>query len=101
MTRYIFTLLFAFYLQITTLIFVLFFRWSQHVLCLAQHAGAYHHVLLLHGLGHGPRVPEVHLVEEVSDQHTNGKFSQSAKKKRVTFSRNNQLPENSKYGFIS
>lgn len=41
----------------------------------AQFAGARHHVYLLHDLRHGPRLPEVPLVEEVHDRHSTGKCS--------------------------
>lgn len=52
----------------------------QHVLRAIEHLCTHRYVLLLHGRGHGPRVPKVHLVEEAFDDHANGKNSCEKKK---------------------
>lgn len=53
------------------IIFIVFcvsdsFRRPQHFLRIAQLVRAHRYVLLLHGVGDGTRIPEIHLVEEVS-----------------------------------
>lgn len=47
---------------------------SQHFLRPSEYLRTYCDVLLLYGSRDGTTVPEVHLVEEISHWHANGKF---------------------------
>lgn len=50
----------------------------QHILRYAKYFRAHRHVFLLHDRRHGTGIPEIHLVEEVSDRFPNGEWREAS-----------------------